>query len=95
MIPNRLAFSLLAGACLAAAAGGGYLATRQNAVPAPALASAPSTDGTEPAAQPVQETEALVGDSAVPPRRVRLERSAHIPIQWSPSMPQRQHRRPD
>ncbi len=40
MFSNRLAFVALALACIAAAAGGGYLATRQNAVPAPASAQA-------------------------------------------------------
>jgi hypothetical protein len=67
---NRLAFGLLAAACLAAAAGGGYLATRQNAVPVPAAAQAPiasttTAPATAPAA-PVQETEALVGDTPKP-----------------------------
>lgn len=38
MLSNRLIFAALAVACIGAAAGGGYLATRQNAVPAPALA---------------------------------------------------------
>ena len=38
MFSNRLAFLALAAACVAAAAGGGYIATRQNAVPAPASA---------------------------------------------------------
>jgi len=35
MLSNRLAFVALAIACLGAAAGGGYLATRQNVVPSP------------------------------------------------------------
>ena len=38
MLSNRLAFAALAIACIGAAAGGGYLATRQNTVPAPASA---------------------------------------------------------
>ena len=38
MLSNRLAFVALAIACIGAAAGGGYLATRQNTVPAPASA---------------------------------------------------------
>ena len=38
MLSNRLAFAALAVACIGAAAGGGYLATRQNVVPAPASA---------------------------------------------------------
>ena len=65
MFSNRLAFAALAVGCLAAAAGGGYLATRQNTVPTPASAAASSTapdtaSHTVPAA--VQETEAVVGD---------------------------------
>jgi hypothetical protein len=38
MLSNRLAFAALAIACIGAAAGGGYLATRQNTVPKPELA---------------------------------------------------------
>jgi len=63
----------LAVACLAAAAAGGYIATRQNAIPAPASAQT----GPVPVAQPapsataspaaVQETEATVSDSARKP----------------------------
>lgn len=67
MLSNRLAFAALAVACIAAAAGGGYLASRQNAVPAPAAAMsapAPAPVATAPAEKPVQETEALVGDNA-------------------------------
>lgn len=68
---NRLAFGLLAAACIAAAAGGGYLATRQNAVPVPAAAQTPvastTTSAATPApAAPVQETEAVVGDTPKP-----------------------------
>jgi hypothetical protein len=81
MLSNRLAFAALAIACLGAAAGGGYLATRQNVVPSPASAQMqplpaassstsmtptaeqpPSTASLAPASQPVQETEAVVGD---------------------------------
>ena len=40
MLSNRLAFAALAVACIGAAAGGGYLATRQNTVPTPASAQA-------------------------------------------------------
>jgi type IV secretory pathway VirB10-like protein len=71
MLSNRLAFAALAVACIAAAAGGGYLASRQNAVPAPAAAQAQPTTAA-PAAQPmtaerpVQETEAVVAESKSP-----------------------------
>jgi hypothetical protein len=53
MLSNRLAFAALAIACLGAAAGGGYLATRQNVVPSPASAQVqplpPETTATAPA----------------------------------------------
>ena len=80
MLSNRLAFVALAIACIGAAAGGGYLATRQNVVPSPAsaemqplspapsaapaasLAAEGSAAPSTPAPQPVQETEAAVGD---------------------------------
>jgi hypothetical protein len=72
MLSNRLAFAALGIACVAAAAGGGYLASRQNAVPAPvaaisqpALAPTPSLATT--AERPVQETEAVVNDAARTP----------------------------
>ncbi len=75
---NRLAFAGLAMACMVAAATGGYLATRQNAVPTPAAAaSAPATTTTAPvtsttatpstADKPVQETEGIIGDTAAKP----------------------------
>ncbi|HMF93856.1 MAG TPA: hypothetical protein VKE96_06160 [Vicinamibacterales bacterium] len=72
MLSNRFAFAALAVACLGAAAGGGYLASRQNAVPAPVsaqiqppAAAAPSPGLT--AERPVQETEAVVTEPAPKP----------------------------
>jgi hypothetical protein len=50
MLSNRLAFAALAIACIAAAAGGGYFATRQNTVPTPASAQAQQAPVAEPAA---------------------------------------------
>jgi len=80
MLSNKLAFAALALACIGAAGAGGYLASRQNAVPAPASAqtvaatqpAATTTDAmasqaARPAPQPVQETEAVVNDSAPKP----------------------------
>jgi len=49
MLSNRLAFAALAFACVAAAAGGGYLATRQNTIPAPASAQTPTSPIVAPA----------------------------------------------
>lgn len=57
MLSNRLAFGALAAACIAAAAGGGYLATRQNAAPVPAAAqvqtAAAVTRAPAPVASPI------------------------------------------
>ena len=80
MSSNRLAFLALGLACIASAAAGGYLATRQNTVPTPAAAMTPAANPTPvattaaPAAVPaaaattpdrsVQETEAVVADTA-------------------------------
>jgi hypothetical protein len=65
MLSNRLAFVFLGIACIVAAGTGGYLATRQNTVPAPASAMT----GSVPAAAPqraVQETESVVAEPAKP-----------------------------
>ena len=50
MSSNRLAIAALALACIASAAAGGYLATRQNTVPTPAAAMTPTP--TAPAETP-------------------------------------------
>ncbi len=63
MLANRLAFAALAVACIGAAAGGGYLASRQSSAPVSAAVSAPGS-ATSSTAKPVQETEAIVGDTA-------------------------------
>jgi hypothetical protein len=91
MLSNRLAFAALGVGCLAAAAGGGYLASRQNAVPVPASAATTVTTPAAPAAPvtptatpeaavvAVQETEAVVGEatlrSAVPAAGATASRS--------------------
>ena len=80
MLSNRLAFAAVAIACIGAAAGGGYLATRQNTVPTPASAQtaapapaaaqpaaatvAPALNAAAPDARAVQETEGIVGDAS-------------------------------
>src|ERR1700730_15253469 len=63
MLANRLAFAALAVACMGAAAGGGYLASRQSSAPVSAAVSAPGSASSS-TAKPVQETEAIVGDTA-------------------------------
>jgi type IV secretory pathway VirB10-like protein len=66
MLSNRAAFALLAVACITAAGGGAYLATRQSATsPAPLDASASAEAPIGPAT-PVQETEAVIGEAARP-----------------------------
>ena len=69
MFANRLTFGVLAVACVVAAGVGGYFASRQNAVPTPVAAEAASTPATPaPGAptldRPVQETEAVVAETA-------------------------------
>lgn len=71
---NRLPFAALAVACLAAAAAGGYIATRQNAIPTPASAQgqdpanrALTASATGTASAAVKETEATVSDSVRKP----------------------------
>jgi hypothetical protein len=72
MLSNRLAFAALFIACIGAAAGGSYIATRQNAVPTPAAAQTQdavpsSTASATPQAtpnRPVQETEGIVSDTS-------------------------------
>jgi hypothetical protein len=74
MAVNKVAFTAVGLACIAAAGAGGYFALRQNAAPepAPVAATAPVTTTAEAApaaaavapATPVQETEALVAPPA-------------------------------
>ena len=63
MISRPVAVGLLAAGCLTAAAGGSYLAVRQNAAAAPVEPAAVSTPVTAPG-QPVSETEAVVEPSS-------------------------------
>jgi hypothetical protein len=65
MVSSRLALGALAVACVAAAGVGGYVASRQDVVPAPAVAATPATPDAEPGSNvPVQETEAVVTPQA-------------------------------
>jgi len=73
MFSNRLAFAAIGAACIVAAAAGGYVASRQTVTPTPALA-APATapeasllPATTIPDRPVQETEAVIGDTPAPP----------------------------
>ena len=87
MLSNRLAFAVLGIACVTAAAGGGYLATRQNTATEAAPTAAVSPVPTSLSAQPVQETEALVAEttkSAVTPRAEEAARGAVAPSADAP-----------
>lgn len=65
MFSNRLAFIALAVACVTAAAGGAFMATRQNgATEKPAAIETPAAP-VEAASKPVQETEAVVSPAPV------------------------------
>jgi type IV secretory pathway VirB10-like protein len=88
MLSNRLAFAALAVACIGAAAGGGYLASRQNAVPVPAAAqaqpAAAEAPAPPPAVKPVQETEATVAEAPAkpaptPPAKQSAKRAEQAP----------------
>src|SRR5688500_1899305 len=63
MNPNRLAFAALGFTCIAAAAGGGYLATRNNPAVEPAAAASATPAPAVQAMPAVQETEGLVADA--------------------------------
>jgi hypothetical protein len=69
---NKLAFGVLALGCLAAAAGGGYLAARQAPSPSDASISAPATTPpatTGSATTPVTESEGVIVPEATPAPR--------------------------
>ena len=105
MLSNRLAFAALAVACIGAAAGGGYLATRQNTVPTPMSAQsqpaavapqatpevAPSPTAAT-STKPVQETEAVVGD--VSPRKNNSVKPADAPPRAAAAAPRPSHPAP-
>ena len=70
MVSNKLAIVFIGALCMFGAAGGAYIATRQNAVPASASAASTvpgrtaAVAGSPAAKTPVQETEAVVSDAA-------------------------------
>src|ERR1700732_2484491 len=83
MVSNRLAFAALALACIGAAAGGGYLATRQNTVPTPASAQAQ----TAPAAAPAPERAPAAAPERAPPAPPPAEPTAATkPVQETESV---------
>ena len=74
MLSNRLAFAALAAVCIGAAAGGSYLATRQNVTPTPTAAVTTPAPAAIATAIPVQETEAVVAEAR--PARARAPLAA-------------------
>jgi len=86
MAVNKVAFTAVGLACIAAAGAGGYFALRQNAAPepAPVAATAPVTTAAETApaaaavapATPVQETEAVV---ALPAKAAKTPKKVAAP----------------
>ena len=81
LVLGAVALTALGVACVVAAGVGGYLGTRQNAVPAPASAmtSVPAAAGQVQPSQPVQETEAVVGE----PKTAAVSTPAPAPPQPS------------
>jgi hypothetical protein len=76
MLSNRLAFAALAIACIGAAAGGGYFATRQNTVPTPASAQSQQAQPApvaEPATAPAATAAPALApsDTAAAPKTIR------------------------
>jgi type IV secretory pathway VirB10-like protein len=75
MFSNRVTVAVLGIGCITAAAAGGFIAARQTSVPTPAAAqtaeqtpaAAPVSADASATSRPVQETEAVVGDTAKPP----------------------------
>ena len=99
MFSRPLAFLLLALGCVTAAAGGAYVATRQNAAaPVPAVADAATPAGAPapalaaaPAAQPVAETEAAVSSTkaADTAKAVDSAKAADVPLRAEAEPPAR------
>lgn len=82
MFSNRLAFTALAVACVTAAAGGAFMATRQNrATEKPAAIEMPAAPS-EASAKPVQETEAVVSPAPAP---APVEVAAPAPVKPAPT----------
>lgn len=76
MFSNRLAFAVLGVACVTAAAGGAYLATRQNA--AVPVAESQLAAQEAPLSSPVAETEAMIEATPAPVE-------AHTPVSPAPA----------
>jgi hypothetical protein len=85
MFSNRLAFAALAVACIGAAAGGGYLASRQAATSTAASSFASTPLAESPSPTPVRETEAVIDD--VPLKASQAPSSPSAPVKRSDPAP--------
>jgi type IV secretory pathway VirB10-like protein len=91
MFSNRLIFAALGAACIAAAAAGGYVASRQTVTPTSVAASAAPSAELAPATipdRPVQETEAVIGDTPAP-RAATSKPAAPVAAARRPEAPAR------
>jgi hypothetical protein len=87
---NKLVFGGLAIGCMAAAAGGGYLAARQAAAPAPSAVEAPApATMPETAAKPVSESEGVITPEAAPVPEKPTEAPAVAPRREAAPRPSR------
>ena len=80
---NKLVFGGLALGCLTAAAGGGFLAARQNAAPVAEFAAAP----TPGAATPVAESEGVIVPEAATPAPSPATVAVETPVRQSRTEP--------
>ena len=86
MFVNRLALAALGVACVTAAAGGAYVATRHNAAPVTEL---PGVQAEAPLpAQPVQETEEIISE---PAHVANTSEVAKVDLRSSPRKPATQN----
>jgi hypothetical protein len=92
MVANKLAFAALGFTCIAAAAGGGYLATRHNAADRPVTleaAPAPATDQVLAPAEPVRDTALVPAETSLatstPAASTRASESVRLPAPAKPT----------
>lgn len=92
---SRVLAGILAAGCVTAAAGGAYVAVRQNAGPVP-VATAPAeapAPAPEPAARPVAETEAVIAPLVLPKPSAPAPEAARPPARKASVSPARETRR--
>lgn len=80
---SRVLAGVLAAGCLTAAAGGAYMAVRQNVVQPVPVAASPAPAPVSPAATPVSETEAIVNGPGAP--KTEAESSLATPAVSKPA----------